>query len=117
SAGGASCADGEKDLDPTYLGTRLSYVEHGAGTTFYSYAPLGEVIAVYELPSGSTNYCDLRITRYTYDGLGRLTAVTYPSNRNVAYIYGATSIYPTSLTLTQADGSSETLASSIEMDV
>ncbi len=92
-----TCADGPRTFDPQALGGRLAWVRHASGSTYYSYDALGEVNAVFEQPGTSASICYWSIVRYGYDGLGRLTSITYPSGRGVSYTYASGATRPTRL--------------------
>jgi RHS repeat-associated protein len=95
---------------------RLAWVSDDAGATYYSYSPFGEIVATYEQEAGSFDACALRITRYIYDSAGRLTEVTYPSGRQVSYVYASNDLRPSSIEVVEG-GQSTTLLEEILYDV
>ena len=111
---------GGNHFDPAGHTGRLAYTLHEAGGTYYSYSPLGEIVAVFEQKLGETDPCNFLKTAYAYDGVGRLTTITYPSRRTVEYDYIHVTtegtdhlVYPWSVTV--KDGSGTTLLSLTDM--
>jgi RHS repeat-associated protein len=54
-------------------------------------------MAVYEQIGPYFEVCSLLVTRYTYDGSGRLTSMTLPSGRTLEYGYESGALYPASV--------------------
>ncbi|MEL6341226.1 MAG: RHS repeat-associated core domain-containing protein, partial [Myxococcota bacterium] len=98
---GATCASTGEVFDPSNTQGRLAWVQHGAGVTYYSYDPFGATTAVFEQVESTFDVCTLRIVRYGYDSLGRKILMTYPSGREIRWIYGANSAHPVRLELVE----------------
>ncbi len=83
---GSTCGKLRFDPREAMLAGRLAWVRHNAGATFYSYNEFGETTAVYEQLGDTFEPCALRVTRYAYDGAGRMEKVEYPTGTTVEYI-------------------------------
>ncbi|WP_251359126.1 RHS repeat-associated core domain-containing protein [Kangiella sp. TOML190] len=66
----------------SYRKGRLYYVNDPSGQTVYSYDKVGNIIQKRSKVNGTYYY-----TKYSYDGMNRVTSVTYPSGKKVLYSY------------------------------
>jgi RHS repeat-associated protein len=83
-------------------GRRLS-MSDGTGTTTYTYDPAGQLTSASNPVSGTVGY--------DYDGLGRVSAITYPDGRVVSRGYDAANRL-----VTESDGSGNTTNFSYDAD-
>ncbi len=66
----------------TYRKGRLYYVNDPSGQTVFTYDKVGNVTQKRSKVNGSYYY-----TSYTYDGMNRVTSMSYPSGRKALYSY------------------------------
>ncbi|NNB99215.1 RHS repeat-associated core domain-containing protein [Corallococcus exiguus] len=66
----------------------LRYRDDSLGRTWFRYDLLGRVESELRQRQGDSGCTPELETRYSYDGLGRLSDVQYPYGRTVTYIYG-----------------------------
>lgn len=108
------------DVDYTWDGTvsgdfgkgRITRVDDQAGYSTFAYDARGNVLTETRVNSGSPG-STTHVTQYEWDLADRLTGITYPSGRIVAYVRDAMGRVTSVTTKANASAASVTLASNI----
>lgn len=103
---------------------RLAMVKHPAGLTLYEYDALGRITVLVQY-DGNPSVTPLvagsmRVFQVTYDSVGRMTSLRYPSGRKVNYTQGDDARGPVAIGITAAttgSGTVQSIASDIHYDV
>ncbi|MCY1019868.1 RHS repeat-associated core domain-containing protein [Pyxidicoccus sp. MSG2] len=74
--------------DELYSVGLLRFRDDSFGRTWYRYDLNGRLVAELRQRQGDPGCTPELETRYTYDGVGRLSGMLYPYGRTVSYVYG-----------------------------